>query len=146
MKTPVGCAFVALAELRAIDVMEADPLGVAEHDSLGAAWEVLARSGCGFVPVVREGRVVGVIDDRALVIAGGRRTTSGTKRMAADCARPATCVAPSTPLAEVVASVRRAPSPVTFVVDDDGRPLGMITTRQLVALLDAAMASSAHQH
>ena len=57
---------VALAELRAADVMEVDFVVVAEHESLAAAVGLLVRAGCQFLPVVRGRRLVGMLDERAV--------------------------------------------------------------------------------
>jgi CBS domain-containing protein len=135
---------VALSELRAADVMEVDVKVVAEHESLAAAVGILVRSGCQFVPVVRGGRLVGLLDERA-VRAFQRGTLSGAASVAAH-AQTGAVVRHDTPLAEVVATVRRAPTEVTAVVDAQGMLLGLITTSRLVALLDAATHARSRSH
>jgi CBS domain-containing protein len=128
-------ALIALAELRAVDIMDADPIAVAEHESVSAAAELLLRAGCPFLPVVRGDRIVGVVDDHAV--------RDSRERAAADAVvahtRPATTVPAHAPLAEVVTAVRRGASELTIVVDEEGRLLGVITTARLIALLDAAL-------
>jgi CBS-domain-containing membrane protein len=127
---------VALAELRAADVMEIDFVAVAEHESLAAAVGLLVRAGCQFLPVVRGRRLVGMLDERA-VSAYHDCVTSGDAPVVAH-ARTGSAVHADTPLAEVVAAVRQVPTEATAVVDDAGTLLGLITTARLAALLDAA--------
>jgi CBS domain-containing protein len=128
-------ALIALAELRAVDIMDADPIAVAEHESVSAAAELLLRAGCPFLPVVRGDRIVGVVDDRAVRDSRERTATDAVLAHA----RPATTVPAHAPLAEVVTAVRRGASELTIVVDEQGRLLGVITTARLIALLDAAL-------
>lgn len=129
---------IALAALRAIDVMDSDPRIIAEHTNVALAWEVLNRAGCPF-PAVRKGaRIVGVIDKRVLAVGG--RPPPGRESRAASLPEPPSSmtVRPNTALIEVVLAVRQSPTAVTFVVDHDGRLLGVITTAHLAALIDAA--------
>lgn len=130
---------LVLAQLRAVDVVDVEPVTIAEHEGINAAWELLEHAGCQFVPVVRDGRVVGVIEEHTLAAARGRGGLHPPPRTAADAAVEAVIVHASTPLAEVVAAVRRTPTEVTLVVDDDGRLVGAISTTRLVTLLNEAM-------
>lgn len=134
-RPPMG--LIALAELRAIDVMDSDPRIVAEHANVAAAWEVLNGAGCPFPAVARGTRVVGVIDKR--ILTSGRPTSGRDGRASSLPDLPSSMtVRPHTALIDLVLAVRESPTAVTFVVDHDGRLLGVITTAQLVALLDAA--------
>ena len=130
---------MVLTELRAVDVVDMTPATVAAHAGLSAAWELLESSGCQFVPVVRDDKVVGVIEEGALVAA---TATGGLRRPVRDDASSPTAfvvVPATTPLAEVVAAVRRTPTDLTLVVDDQGRLVGAISTERLITLLDGAM-------
>jgi CBS domain-containing protein len=130
---------MVMAELRAADVMTTDPIVVASHESLAAAWEVLARTGCGFLPVVRRGRVVGVIDERTLVRAHARGQADGGAGTITEAASPAHTVHSATPLPELVARFAAEDTRALVVVDSDGRVLGVVTSSTLVSLLSAAL-------
>lgn len=134
---------IALATLRAGDVMDSDPLIVAEHTNVAAAWAVLNRAGCPFPPVAQGARIVGVVDKRALP-GGGRPPPGRDWRAIPPPDLPSSMTVPAhTALVDVVVAVRQSPTAVTFVVDDNGHLLGVITTAQLASLLDAA---SHHDH
>jgi CBS domain-containing protein len=130
---------LVLAQLRAVDVVDMEPATIAEHEGINAAWALLERSGCQFIPVVRDGRVVGVIEEHTLVAAKAHGGLHRTPWTAAEAAVETLIVHASTPLAEVVAAIRRTPTEVTLVVDDEGRLIGAISTSHLVTLLDKAM-------
>ena len=100
---------MALTELRAVDIVDVGPAGLAAHAGLAAAWELLESSGCQFLPVVRDERVVGIIEEQTLVMASA---TGGLRRPARDDTSPSppVVVVASAPLAEVVAAVRRTPT------------------------------------
>lgn len=130
---------MVMAELRAVDVMTTDPIVVASHENLAVAWELLARAGCGFLPVVRNGRVVGVIDERALVRANLRNQGDERIGTVTDAASPAHSVHCATPLPELVARFAAEDTRAMVVVDSDGQILGVVTSSTLVSLLSDAL-------
>lgn len=129
---------MATAELRAVDVMTSNPIVVATHESLGVAWEILARAGCGFLPVVRGGRVVGVIEERALVRLHAT-PQCGRPSTIAELSSPARTVGGATRLPELVARFAVDNAPALVVVDSDGGVLGVVTSATLVSKLDEAL-------
>ena len=110
---------MVLTELRAVDVVDMEPAAIAAHAGLHAAWELLERSGCQFLPVVRDDRVVGVIEEHTLVAASREAACAGRQGRRRKPRRTLVVLA-ATPLTEVVAAVRRTPTEVTLVVDDEG--------------------------
>jgi len=130
---------VMLSTLRAEDVMVTDPVAVADHESLALAWELLARGGCRFLPVVRSGRVVGVIDDHAMVLVRSTKWRDGRARTVGDVVSRARTIGGDTPLPQVV-ELLAGGCGVLIVVDGDGRPEGLITADAVVRLLDKVMA------
>jgi acetoin utilization protein AcuB len=130
---------MALAELRAGDVMAPDTITVAEHESLAAAWEVLARAGCRFLPVMRGHRLVGVIDDHAVVVARSTKWLDGRPRLVGDAATPAHTVRRDTPLVEVLGHLSEAAGSALVVVDEQGGPVGILTADRVVGLIDQAL-------
>jgi acetoin utilization protein AcuB len=131
---------MVLARLHACDVMATDAITVAEHESLAAAWEVLARAGCRFLPVLRGSRVVGVIDDHAVVCARTTRWLDGRQRLVGDAASPARTVHATTPLPQVIEVMARNATSALVVVDDGGSLVGLVTADSLLGLIDRAMA------
>jgi CBS domain-containing protein len=127
-----------IAELCARDVMTTDPLMVASHESPAASWEVLARAGCGFMPVLRGGRVVGVIDEGTLRSNIGNRWDD-RPRTVAHFSSPAHTVRATTPVPELVARFAANRLTALVVVDDDEGVLGVVTSATLVDLLDEAL-------
>ena len=128
-------SLVALSTLRAADVMTTDPVAVADHESLAVAWELLARAGCRFLPVLRSGRVVGVIDDHAMVMVRSTRWQDGRPRTVGDAVKRARTVDSGLPLPEVIELLASGLN-VLVVVDRIGEPEGLITAEGIVQLLD----------
>ena len=112
-------------------VMSASPVTIGPDATAREAAALLADADIGAVPVVTDGRLVGIVTDRDLVVrvlaAGlGPDTPVGEIASADICS-----VAPDTPLAEAAqllgeAQVRRLP-----VVDGDGRLVGIVTQADL---------------
>lgn len=144
MTVNAACALMAVAGLRARDVMATDAVSVAEHESLAAAWEVLARGGCRFLPVVRRNRVVGVIDDRAIVLARSTKWLDGRPRLVGDASRPVATVSEETPLTELIDQLRAQTAAALVVTDDEGGPVGVVTAELVLGLIDEALRCTAH--
>jgi CBS domain-containing protein len=89
----------------------------------------------GALGVMREGRLVGVLTDRDIVIRAVARSRDPQTIAAGDLATPeVVAVAVDAPVEEaerrmVERAVRRL-----FVVADDGRPLGILTLDDLIAM------------
>jgi len=131
------CALASVAALRARDVMEPAPLTVNEQESLASAWEVLARTECRRVPVVRGATVVGLLDDHALVAARGTRSLDGRQRLVGEFARAARRVGPDTLIEAVLPALGEAGGAV--LVEEHGQVLGIVTCEHVVALLAMAL-------
>lgn len=113
------------------DLMTSDPACCRPDDPCAEAATLMREEDCGSIPVVEDGRLVGIVTDRDITIrcvAAGRdaKTTKVSEVMSAD---PIT-VTPDTSsddAARLMAErqVRRLP------VVDDGRLVGLIVTAQL---------------
>jgi CBS-domain-containing membrane protein len=145
MQHEASCALVALALLNAADVMTTDPTTVADHESLAAAWEVLARGGVGFLPVSRRGRVVGVLDDRAVVHSRTTKWLDGRPRLVGDAVRRVASIRPWTPMPELLERFTGSGDQALVVVDDDDRAIGLVLATTVLALFEQAMARG-HSH
>ena len=117
--------------MKVSDLMTSQPATVSPDDPCAKAATLMREEDCGAIPVVKGGKLVGIVTDRDITIravADGRdpKTTKVSEVMSAD---PVT-VTPDTDADEarrVMAEhqVRRLP------VVDDGRLLGIVVTAQL---------------
>jgi len=116
-------------------VMTADVVAVTEHDSMAAAWELLARGTFHHLPVVRAGRCVGMLDDRLLLRTMPPGTGTRRRKVGDLLPAPLVEVGPDTPIAEVAAAMRDGHRDAAAVVDDDGYLLGVITCFDVISMV-----------
>lgn len=117
--------------MKVSDLMTSDPVTVGPDDPCAKAATLMREEDCGAIPVVRDGKLIGIVTDRDITIravAEGRdaKTYPVSKVMSAD---PIT-IAPDADADEAAKmmaehQVRRLP------VVDDGRLLGIVVTAQL---------------
>jgi len=117
--------------MKVSDLMTSDPATVGPDDPCSRAAALMKEEDCGAIPVVRDGKLVGIVTDRDITIravAEGRdpKTLAVSNIMSAD---PIT-IAPDTDADEATRmmaefQVRRLP------VVENGRLLGIIVTAQL---------------
>jgi CIC family chloride channel protein len=128
---------MALASLRAEDLIRTDPLTVGAESPVAEVLELFARSRGTAVYVTRDGRLVGAIDlrDAFQVADSTRRRDSLT---ASDLVRDVPRVTPKTPLDEVMrrfSQLELAQLPVVALHDPD-HLLGSVARRDVVSALD----------
>jgi len=128
---------MALASLRAEDLIRTDPLSVGADAPVAEVLELFARSRGTAVYVTRDGRLVGAIDlrDAFQVADSTRRRDSLT---ASDLVRDVPRVTPRTPLDEVMrrfSQLELAQLPVVSLHDPD-HLLGSVARRDVVSALD----------
>ena len=117
--------------MKVSDLMTSDPATVGPDDPLAKAATLMREEDCGAIPVVRDGKLVGIVTDRDITIRGvaeGRdpKKLPVSQVMSAD---PIT-VSPDTDVDEAARimaehQVRRLP------VVEDGRLMGIVVTAQL---------------
>jgi CBS domain-containing protein len=135
-------SLVTLTTLRARDVMSTDAITIADYEKVETAIALLTTHGCRFVPVVRDHKVVGVIDDR--LVAQRLREEADHTRPVGEAAVPATTVHHGATLPEVIDRLIDTEGDHLVVVDDDGHVVGVVTAITVVRLLDAALARAGH--
>jgi CIC family chloride channel protein len=128
---------MALASLRAEDLIRTDPLSVPADAPVAEVLDLFARSRGTAVYVTRDGRLVGAIDlrDAFQVADSTRRRDSLT---ASDLVRDVPRVTPKTPLDEVMrrfSQLELAQLPVVALHDPD-HLLGSVARRDVVSALD----------
>ncbi len=91
----------------------------------------------GALGVMHEGRLVGVLTDRDIVIRAVARDRDLTTLVAGELATSeVVAVAPDSPVEEAERRMREGAVRRLFVVTDDGRPLGILTLDDLIVLRD----------
>ncbi len=119
-----------LSDRRVIDEMLpwADVIRVRATDSLDRLWELADRHSRSRLPVVdRRGRVVGVVHvDEALRL--GRDACPPLDQLML----PPTVFTPDTPLRTALGRMQREHIGLAVVTDPNGRPLGIVTVKDLV--------------
>jgi CIC family chloride channel protein len=128
---------MALASLRAEDLIRTDPLSVAAEAPVADVLDLFARSRGTAVYVMRDGRLVGAIDlrDAFQVADAARRRESLT---AMDLVRDVPRVTPKTPLDEVMrrfSQLELAQLPVVALHDPE-HLVGSVARRDVVSALD----------
>lgn len=128
---------MALASLRAEDLIRTDPLAIRADAPVADVLELFARSRGTAVYVERDGRLVGAIDLRdAFQVAGTARQRDSLT--AIDLVRDVPRVTPRTPLDEVMrrfAQLELAQLPVVALHDPD-HLVGSVARRDVVSALD----------
>ncbi len=127
-------AIPAMAAVTAADVMSASPVAVQAHESLLSAWELLDRGRFRHLPVVgSDGRCLSLIDDRA--VARELSVPSLSRRVADIMPSRVHCVLPDTEVRAVAQIMLKEQATAVPVIDLHHRLLGIVTDRDLVALL-----------
>jgi len=112
------------------EVMTQGPVTCSPTDVCGQAATLMKQEDCGSIPVVEDGRLVGIVTDRDIVvraIADGRDPETPIGEIAT---RDPRTVTPDQPLADAIKimrddDVRRVP------VLQDGRPTGIVSLGDL---------------
>lgn len=122
--------------LAVADLMTRDVVTIEEGDNLALGDDLLKRHHIRHLPVVREGRLVGLVSHRDLIRALARQTGSrATPIWAKDVmSRSVETVSPRTSVREVVEKLLDRKFGCVPVVEDDGRLVGIITDSDLVRL------------
>ena len=120
-------------EPRAADLMRTDVLAVEDTETAGMACELIARAGYHHLPVVRDGRCVGVIDAGSLHAGRLRAELAGHPVRVGDLGITAPVeVAPEVPLQAVAERMLERRSDAVLVRDRSDRVVGLITVHDIV--------------
>ena len=120
-------------EATAADVMRTDVLAVEETETAGMACELIARAGYHHLPVIRDGRCIGVVDAEALHAGRLRGELTGQQVRVADLRVSAPAeISPDAPLPAVAERMLQRRADAVLVRDDADRVVGLITMRDIV--------------
>ena len=131
----VSFNLVTLTTLRARDLMTTDAITIADYEHVDTAVALLASLGCRFVPVMRDRRLVGVVDEPLVA-----RTLRPRSREQNQPPPRAAVVHHRAPLATVIERLISSGGDHLVVADDNGEVVGVVTAIAIVRLLDAALA------
>ena len=145
--------------MKAKELMTAEPKTCSPDTNLAAAAEIMLAGDCGLLPVLEEGKLVGVVTDRDLYIALATRNRPASDVCVGDVAQsPVYTCSPDDDLEAVLATmkqhlVRRVP-----VAGFGGTVLGIISLDDMAlaagpahavadrAVLDTLQALRSHHH
>ncbi len=90
--------------------------------TLEDAVKVVNKEGFARMPVLGDGRILGYVHIKDIL-----NHLPESKKLIKDLARPALFVSPNTSLLELVELIKDRQSSMCFVLDEEGKPLGLIT-------------------
>lgn len=123
-----------VSALLAGDVMSRSLVVVDAEDSVLIAWEVLTTAGVHHLPVLSEGRLLGVISDRDLAVEWLVGPLARARRRTGEVVtRRPVRVRPEDSLGHVAEAMRATGTDCVAVTTPDGGLLGLITSRDVVA-------------
>jgi CBS domain-containing protein len=122
--------------MRVRDVMTGNPVFCKPETNLAEATKLMWKTDCGALPVVRDGKLAGIVTDRDICIAIGTRGKRACELTAGEVATPRveTCL-PTDDIHSAMASMEQARVRRLPVVGPDGQLEGIL------ALSDIAMAT-----
>lgn len=136
MSVAAGPGGLRLDELRAADLMTEDVVTVTEGTGVLNAGELMRQGGFRHLPVLRAGRVVGIVEAGALWAALGGLTYPSMGRPVAEVMVDyAARVSPEASLPEVAGHLRSSQCDAVLVTEPNGSLIGIITAHDLVRVI-----------
>jgi CBS domain-containing protein len=121
------------SDLRAADLMAVELLTVDAAEGLLLAWELLSQAGVHHVPVLHDGRCVGLLAERDLALEIARDPLGHSRRLVRELIDDAPAfVGPEDRVGEVAATLLRTGKDAVLVRTDVGTMLGLVTERDLL--------------
>lgn len=118
--------------MKAKDLMTGSPTTCSPHTNLAAAAELMLSSDCGLLPVLDQGKLVGVVTDRDLYIALATRNARAADLCVGDVAQsPVYTCSPEDDVDAVLATMRRHRVRRVPVEGFGGTVLGVISVDDL---------------
>ena len=123
--------------MKVADVMTSDPVVCPSDSSLADAAKAMRDRDIGDVLVSVDGRVVGILTDRDIVVRGLVSETDPRKLTVGDIAtRDVWCVADDADVSEAVRRMQEAAVRRLAVVDNEGQAVGIVSLGDLAAADD----------
>ncbi len=119
-------------DLTAADVMTASPRSCTPYSTVLEAVMIFRDAECGAVPIVKDGKPVGVLTDRDVALALSEYPDLPGRAVADIMSKDPITIAPDAPLSEVEAKIARNAVRRILVVDRSGALVGIIAWADLV--------------
>lgn len=117
------------------DYCEKPAVTVRADETVRAAAERMRLAGLGSVAVVKDGRPIGIVTDRDLVLGTlGKRLDAGAVRVEELVSRPLVTIEQDASVREAARRMRRYAVRRLPVVDDKGQLVGVVAADDLLAL------------
>lgn len=122
------------------DYCEKPAATVGGQETVRAAAQRMKEQGLGCLAVVRDGRLVGIVTDRDLVLETlCQRLDPGSVTVEEIASGPVVTVGQNAPVREAVRKIRRHAIRRLPVVDDKGELVGIVTADDLLSLAAAEL-------
>jgi len=122
--------------LRAGDVMSTRLLAVDGEDGLLLAWELISQAGVHHLPVIGNGRCLGLVAERDLAVEVARDPLGHRRRVVRELTDGTVpFVTADTPVPAVAAQLLQSGRDAIVVHDGDNRLVGLVTFRDLLRVL-----------
>ncbi|MDQ1632681.1 MAG: hypothetical protein QOC80_2653 [Frankiaceae bacterium] len=116
--------------------MAVELLTVDAAEGLLLAWELVSQAGVHHVPVLDDGRCIGLLAERDLALEVERNPLGHSRRLVRELVDDAPAfVGPGDLVGDVAATLLRTGKDAVLVQTDDGMMLGVITERDLLRAL-----------
>ncbi len=133
----------ALSSKTVAEAMTRNPISVAPDDPVYRAWQTMLSKRIAALPVVNsKGRLVGVVAEYDLLKAGyarprleARKHVAKGPRVSTVMSTPAVALRPSDPLLEAASVIVRRGIGRVYVVDEEGRLVGVVDREDIVKTL-----------
>jgi CBS domain-containing protein len=124
------------SDFRAADVMAVELLTVDADEGLLLAWELVSQSGVHHVPVLKDGRCIGLLSERDLALEIARNPLGNSRRLVRELVDDAPAfVGPEDRVGDVAATLLRTGKDAVLVGTDASTMVGLITERDLLRVL-----------
>lgn len=120
------------------DVMTANPKTLEEDATLLEAAQLMRREDIGDVLLTKDGRCTGIVTDRDIVVrAVAKGKLPDETKLIEVASEEVVTLSPSDAVAQAVAQMRDKAIRRVPVVDDDGRPVGIVSIGDLAVERDS---------
>jgi len=108
------------------DIMTADPDTCLPTDSLQSVANKMADGDFGSMPVVEDGRLIGVVTDRDITVRGVSQGMGPETEISEVMTPDPVCVSPDTDIDEAIEIMQEEQIRRLFVTDDDDQLVGVV--------------------
>lgn len=119
--------------IRVEDIMSSPPLAIHENEPLKKASKMMYENRIGSILVVdSEGKLIGIITERDITHACAMGFNADTAKVFEAMTENPITISPSAGIDEAIRAMRNAGVRHLPVVDEDGKPIGMVSMRDVL--------------